>query len=56
MEVLDQLEVKIRITIQKNAELQARVNELEEEKRQSTQKLQQLLQEIDKLEPSEQQP
>lgn len=46
MEILDQLQIKVRNAIQKIEELQNRVNELEQVKRQYEEKMQGLVQEI----------
>lgn len=46
MEILDQLQTKVRNAVQKIEELQARVNELEEEKRQNEEKMANLIKEF----------
>ena len=46
MEILDQLQAKVRNAVQKIEELQARVNELEEEKRQNEEKMASLIKEF----------
>ncbi len=46
MEILDQLQTKVRNAVQKIEELQNRVNELEQVKRQYEEKMQGLVQEI----------
>ena len=46
MEILDQLQAKVRNAVQKIEELQARVNELEEEKRQNEEKMANLIKEF----------
>jgi FtsZ-binding cell division protein ZapB len=46
MEILDQLQAKVRNAVQKIEELQARVNELEEEKRQNEEKMASMIKEF----------
>lgn len=46
MEILDQLQAKVRNAVQKIEELQAKVNELEAVKRQYEEKMQSMVQEI----------
>ena len=52
MEILDTLQTKVRNAVQKIDELQARVNELEEAKRQYEEKMQSLVREIGDLDQS----
>ncbi len=54
MEILDQLQEKVRNAVQKIEELQARVTELEEIKRQYEEKMQSLVQEIGNVDSSSQ--
>lgn len=54
MEILDQLQEKVRNAVQKIEELQARVTELEEIKRQYEEKMQSLVQEIGNVDSNSQ--
>jgi FtsZ-binding cell division protein ZapB len=55
MEILNQLQVKVRSAVQKIEELQARVHELEEIKRQYEEKMANLVKEIGEVDFSQNQ-